>query len=1022
MTKPGQLTAMISSTAVDLPEHRKQVVEACLREGIFPIGMEQLPARDATGIQVSLDVVDEADIYIGVYAWRYGWVPDGQEISITEMEFNRAVERKQRGELRDILIFVMHKDHPVTIEMVEADKEAQERLSKFKERASSGRIRKGFKSADDLRGLVIQALGECKRRIEAAAGGRPAPSFHRSSDIPVAPARYVAHPYTLLQTAEVIGRREELKLLTDWITKNEAVPKTARIFCVVAIGGMGKSALTWKWFEDIAPNELPNLAGRMWWSFYESDASFDSFVIRALAYAASMPEAEVRQIPRPDREDQLLRLLDERPFLLVLDGLERILLAYARLDAARMPEDDLDEKTANVVDLPEEAKETYLEKHRLRQCTDLNAGRFLRQLVRMRASRVLISTRLYPAELQTEAAQPRPGCHPLFLRGLTDDDALALWRGFIGGERSGTSERLLPLFRAFGNYPLLLRALAGEVAQYRPAPGDFARWRKDNPDFNPAQLPLKTAKTHVLEFALRGLGEAQRHVLCTLAAFRMPATWDTLRALLTGDGKPCCDDRAMDAVLTELEDRGLLGWDRRANRYDLHPIVRSVVWAALDSKAKRDILGELRVYFDAIPKPPHWERVESLEDLTPALELFDKLVSLERYEDAYLVSRDHLEIAMHHRLGAGRLLVELLERFFPDGVDAPPRLREARSQSHTLNELAMAYYSGGEPGRAAPLHRRKLEMDEREKDSENLEIGLENLACALWPSGCLREAEGTARYALRICREQHAWVGEGVSLQFVGTTLAARGEAVQSEIAQRRALAIWVKGGEQQSKGVVSALLAQRYVWVGEPGEALPLAEQAWELAHIQRLERDFIRAARLHGEAALGVGDLSIAEERLQHALNRGRAVNDVQEELPALTALAELHRQRREYDGARELLEHVWIPAERGPYPLWHADARNVLAQIERDLGNRDAAVAAATQAYRLAWCDGPPYAYHYGLTNARRHLQELGAPEPQLPPFDESKFPPMPDVELNPKDEFWVDPATLEGGRSNAEGPYG
>ncbi|HWN93776.1 MAG TPA: hypothetical protein VNT99_01975 [Methylomirabilota bacterium] len=36
----------------------------------------------------------------------------------------------------------------------------------------------------------------------------------------------------------------------------------------------------------------------------------------------------------------------------------------------------------------------------------------------------------------------------------------------------------------------------------------------------------------------------------------------------------------------------------------------------------------------------------------------------------------------------------------------------------------------------------------------------------------------------------------------------------------------------------------------------------------------------------------------------------------------------------------------------------------------------------------------------------------PEPQLPPFDRaSKFEPMPDVELNPKDEFWVDPGKLD-----------
>ena len=77
---------------------------------------------------------------------------------------------------------------------------------------------------------------------------------------------------------------------------------------------------------------------------------------------------------------------------------------------------------------------------------------------------MLISTRLSPAELQTNTVQPKPGCYPLFLRGLSDDDVLMLRRAFIGGARSDTSEQLLSPFRAFGNYPLLLRALAGEVA------------------------------------------------------------------------------------------------------------------------------------------------------------------------------------------------------------------------------------------------------------------------------------------------------------------------------------------------------------------------------------------------------------------------------------------------------------------------------------------------------------------------------------------------------------------------------
>jgi hypothetical protein len=160
-----------------------------------------------------------------------------------------------------------------------------------------------------------------------------------------------------------------------------------------------------------------------------------------------------------------------------------------------------------------------------------------------------------------------------------------------------------------------------------------------------------------------------------------------------------------------------------------------------------------------------------------------------------------------------------------------------------------------------------------------------------------------------------------------------------------------------------------------------------------------------VQGAAALGLGDFAVADERLHYALTRARQVNLVEDELPALIALAELRHCEGKPGEARELLDDVWDGAERGPYPLFHADALNVLAQIERDAGNRDAAVEAATQAYRLAWCDGPPYAYHWGLEAARKHLRELGSPEPEMPPFDPSKYEPMPEVEIDPEDEFHI-----------------
>jgi len=225
-------------------------------------------------------------------------------------------------------------------------------------------------------------------------------------------------------------------------------------------------------------------------------------------------------------------------------------------------------------------------------------------------------------------------------------------------------------------------------------------------------------------------------------------------------------------------------------------------------------------------------------------------------------------------------------------------------------------------------------IDETEQDKNEAVFGFGNLSNALRPSGQLRAAETAAVQALSISRENINSFQTGVSERLRSFVLATSGHNLSANTALRRALAIIQTEQAQQSKGVAYATLAQHQLWLYQPVAALPLANRAWELAHIQRHERDFIRVARLQGEAALGINDLATAADRLHHALNRARAVNYVEEELPALTALAELHRRREDYDTARDLLEQVWDAAEHGPYPLLHADARNP-AQFVFDRG---------------------------------------------------------------------------------------
>ncbi len=434
--------------------------------------------------------------------------------------------------------------------------------------------------------------------------------------------------------------------------------------------------------------------------------------------------------------------------------------------------------------------------------------------------------------------------------------------------------------------------------------------------------------------------------------------------------------------------------------------MRGVVWSGLGDDARRGVYTDLQAHFETLPMVNDYRSVSRLEDLTPAIELYNTLIGLGRYDDAGILFYSRLNEAMLYRLSASRQRVELLEMLFPNGFDRLPRLDDPRGRAFMLGALAQGYHLSGQPGRAAALYRRQIHWEMKREDERK--ITLCNLSDAQRLCGAMLEAEASGRHALAISRATKDLFWEAYSLMQFGLAQLAAGMANESVSALQRSLRIFVGRPFDTGEGVVSCFLAQRSLWCEAFADAIRLANRAWELAHVLTLERDFIRAARLQGAAALGLHDLPIADERLHHALTRARQVNYVEEELAALIALAELRRREGKPDEARELLDDVWDSAERGPYPLFHADACNVLAHLERDGGNLDKATDAATQAYRLAWCDGPPFAYHWGLVAAQKHLQELGAPEPEMPPFDESKFEPMPDVEIDLDDEFHADKA--------------
>ena len=244
---------------------------------------------------------------------------------------------------------------------------------------------------------------------------------------------------------------------------------------------------------------------------------------------------------------------------------------------------------------------------------------------------------------------------------------------------------------------MLVQALASEVANYRKAPGDFAQWRADHPQFDPdltAACPIPHAHSRI---CLEGLSAKVREVLAWsgrlshAGELRQPGS-------IAGRGGTRLAIRLkdLDRALTELEDRGLIGWDREANRYDAHPIVRGVVWQLTDAKDRRASMPSSK------PISSRWQCLMPTKLKRSPISPRRSSATTPWWAWGGMTmlttcSTHRLERATLFRLAAYRERNAWLERLVPDGVDGLPVLTDERDQAHALNALAQGYLFSGQP-------------------------------------------------------------------------------------------------------------------------------------------------------------------------------------------------------------------------------------------------------------------------------------------------------------------------------------
>jgi hypothetical protein len=531
-----------------------------------------------------------------------------------------------------------------------------------------------------------------------------------------------------------------------------------------AIGGMGKTALSWVWLQEEVLAKNAELDGVLWWSFY--DEPFESFLESLFFYVIASEAKQSfaaregllrRSAPRNNKiiergalSDQLSLLqsiLYNNRFLLILDGFERALRGYAGMRAMFIQEKGLS---------PQEAKAAEAEwDRRQREPVHPQASQFLRRLATGKC-KTLMTTRLFPAPLEEVA-----GVRHERLHGLSPTDSV---RFFRSEGLTGTRAEMERAAAIYGNHPLMLKLL-GTALRRKRAKDIAAAFKLNLIDQKEPQKILATS------FNL--LNKDEQQVATTVAVFRSSFGFEAVQALFSE--MPA--DRLWE-LLQGLQQLGFLFYDEARQQFDFHPILRSFLY---DHLTTRDAVHQRAViYFQALPMP---EKVVTLADLGPVIERYHHLIGADKFDEAWDLFRDRLHNPIYYQLANYNLQIELQRVLFSEGEDHPPRLQKEADQAWTLNNLAAAYSLSGQPARSIQLRLIAMKTPEKLGNKDNLAIGLGNVAQQQYVIGQLSASAGHLRKCIALCQKIKDEFKEAVGHQNWGRVLAYQG---RGSLASRR--------------------------------------------------------------------------------------------------------------------------------------------------------------------------------------------------------------------------------------------
>ncbi len=139
-------TVFISSTYDDLKQYRRAIWDLLENFEVNVRGMEQFGARKEAPLATCLTEVEQADIYLGVIAFRPGSVDAQSGKSFTQVEYERAYELE-----KEIRIYLVDEQNALfAVGHIDRD-EKRNKLEAFKRLLRERHTIESFTAVDDLK-------------------------------------------------------------------------------------------------------------------------------------------------------------------------------------------------------------------------------------------------------------------------------------------------------------------------------------------------------------------------------------------------------------------------------------------------------------------------------------------------------------------------------------------------------------------------------------------------------------------------------------------------------------------------------------------------------------------------------------------------------------------------------------------------------------------------------------------------------------------------------------------------------